>query len=317
MKKMNNKGFAISSLLYGLLVVGFLTITLLMSSLSINRKNTKILIEQIEEELGRYGRTTVEFKSSDQEQEFIVPYLKGGWYKIELWYRGSPSVYTSAVVKLSENQHLSIDVKVSSPVSVYAKSKGEKKEILKTSNSPDNQTFSGLGIIDGGDIERKFGMKVDISDPGSSKVKIQLLTTENSLPTTTKYFSGSDSNYSYYIKFSDDNFITESGNNIIATTLDAQLNNQEWIINAIPSTVHHKIISPTTGKVLAINDSGNLVAEDFVESKNKQLWKLNSVGTDIYYLQNADNNQYLYFNGSSLEISNSHASEIEIIKSDY
>lgn len=118
MKKLNNKGFAISTLLYGLLLVAFLVVSLLMSIMSVNRKNTSTLIKKIEEELNRYSQTTTEITSTSGAQEFIVPYGKAGWYKIELW--GAPAknidatseasrgrgAYTSGVVYLKENQRL-------------------------------------------------------------------------------------------------------------------------------------------------------------------------------------------------------------------
>lgn len=116
MKKMNNKGFAISSLLYGLLLVAFLIVAVLMSVMASNRKNTTSLIDKIDEELSRHSNTIVEFSYTGDVQEFIVPYGKAGWYKIELWgaggkdanseYKENRGSYTSGVIKLVENQHL-------------------------------------------------------------------------------------------------------------------------------------------------------------------------------------------------------------------
>ena len=85
MKKMNNKGFAISSLLYGLLLVAFLVVAVLMSVMASNRKNTSTLINKIEEDLNRHSLTVTEFEYTDDVQEYIVPHGKAGWYKIELW----------------------------------------------------------------------------------------------------------------------------------------------------------------------------------------------------------------------------------------
>ena len=116
MKKLNNKGFAISTLIYGLMLVAFIVVALLMSIMSTNRKNTSTLIKKIEEELNRYSQTATEITSTDGAQEFIVPYGQAGWYKIELW--GAPAEnssptnpaklgsYTSGVIYLEENQHL-------------------------------------------------------------------------------------------------------------------------------------------------------------------------------------------------------------------
>lgn len=118
MKKMNNKGFAISTLLYGLMLVAFLVVSLLISIMSTNRKNTSTLIRKIEEELNRYSQTVTEITSTDGAQEFIVPYGKAGWYKIELWGAGAlgaadniessekRGAYTSGIIYLEENEHI-------------------------------------------------------------------------------------------------------------------------------------------------------------------------------------------------------------------
>lgn len=116
MKKLNNKGFAISSLLYGLLMVAFLVVSVLMSIMASNRKNTSSLIDKIDDELSRHSNTVTEFSPQPEAQEFIVPYGKAGWYKIELWgAAGAGSIgdtnanrgsYTSGTVYLEENTHL-------------------------------------------------------------------------------------------------------------------------------------------------------------------------------------------------------------------
>lgn len=106
MKKLNNKGFAITTLLYGLLSVAFLTMTLLMGIMSTNRQNTSTLVDRIEEELNRYGETETTFAYLGESQEYVVPYGEAGWYKIELWGASTSSGYgdyTSGVVYLEES----------------------------------------------------------------------------------------------------------------------------------------------------------------------------------------------------------------------
>lgn len=51
MKKLNNRGFAISTMLYGLLVVLILLITLLMSTMSFNRENSREFTDTVIDEL--------------------------------------------------------------------------------------------------------------------------------------------------------------------------------------------------------------------------------------------------------------------------
>ncbi len=109
MKRLNNKGFAITTLLYGLMSVGFLVMTLLMGIMSQNRQNTSTLVKKIEEELNRYGETETTFAYLGEAQEYIVPYGQAGWYKIELWGAKSSGVngdYTSGVIYLAENAKL-------------------------------------------------------------------------------------------------------------------------------------------------------------------------------------------------------------------
>lgn len=115
MKKLNNRGFAISTVLYSLLIMVFLIVALMMGIMASNRHNSKSLVTTIEDELNRYSLTTTEFLSSDNStakaQEYIVPYGKAGWYKIELWgasgadstARGGSGAYTSGIIYLEEN----------------------------------------------------------------------------------------------------------------------------------------------------------------------------------------------------------------------
>lgn len=57
MKKLNNKGFAVSTILYGLLVVLILITTLIMSTMAFTRKQSKELTENIIRELEKSGST--------------------------------------------------------------------------------------------------------------------------------------------------------------------------------------------------------------------------------------------------------------------
>lgn len=122
-KKLNNKGFAISSVLYSLVIMVFLIVTLMMGMMASNRRNTHKLVDQIEEELNRYSisATTFEFDTSATTvvpQEYIVPTGQSGWYKIELWgasggsttsetgveRAGGKGSFVSGIVYLEENE---------------------------------------------------------------------------------------------------------------------------------------------------------------------------------------------------------------------
>lgn len=116
MNNIDNRGFAISTMLYSLLIMVLLIVALLMGIMSNNRQNTKGLVQTIEEELNRYSLTTTTFnRSSNDAQTFNVPVGKSGWYKIELWgasgasngnVSGGRGSYTSGIIYLEENTYL-------------------------------------------------------------------------------------------------------------------------------------------------------------------------------------------------------------------
>ena len=86
-KKLNNKGFAISTVLYSLLIMVFLIVILIMSIMASNRKSTHDLVETVEDDLNRYSVSNTKFEFSDvsdgNPKEYQVP--NSGWYRIELW----------------------------------------------------------------------------------------------------------------------------------------------------------------------------------------------------------------------------------------
>lgn len=86
-KKLNNKGFAISTVLYSLLIMVFLIVVLIMSIMASNRKSTHDLVEAVEDDLNRYSVSNTKFEFSDvsdgNPKEYQVP--NSGWYRIELW----------------------------------------------------------------------------------------------------------------------------------------------------------------------------------------------------------------------------------------
>lgn len=116
--KLNNKGFAISTVLYALLIMVFLIVILMMSIMASNRKATKSLVSTIEAELNRYNQsaTTIAYDENVTYQTYTVP--SSGWYKIELYgaegggingttIKGGKGAYTSGIIYLDIGTELS------------------------------------------------------------------------------------------------------------------------------------------------------------------------------------------------------------------
>ena len=117
MKKLNNKGFAITTVIYGLAILGILLMSVLMSTLSQTRVNNADLSKSIEDELNRFSQTssffegTIDSDNYPMPQEYVVPSGESGWYKIQLWgaqggNNGGLGAYTSGVIHLSEGDKL-------------------------------------------------------------------------------------------------------------------------------------------------------------------------------------------------------------------
>ena len=110
MRKLNNKGFAISTLIYGLAIMAIMIVAILMATMSQTRSNTTSLVKSIEQDLNRFSRTETTFKpvgNDIQSQEYIVP--TSGWYRIELWGtqgggNGGRGAYTSGIIELNEGE---------------------------------------------------------------------------------------------------------------------------------------------------------------------------------------------------------------------
>lgn len=115
MKKLNNRGFAISTLLYGIMIMSLLVMLALFGNLSTNRHNTVTFVDKVEDELNRLSATNAEGDHTGGEvdaqgREYIAP--ESGWYKIELWgaagysSSGGKGAYTSGIIFLEDNDYL-------------------------------------------------------------------------------------------------------------------------------------------------------------------------------------------------------------------
>ena len=88
--RLNEKGFAVSTILYGLLLLGVLIMSLLMSTASFNLTTTRDFVNLVEEDLNLTADASLpgngfkNFAGSDDSWE--VPYT--GYYKVRLCSSG-------------------------------------------------------------------------------------------------------------------------------------------------------------------------------------------------------------------------------------
>ena len=119
MKKMlkgNNKGFAITTVLYGLSILSILLIGILMSIMSNIRSNSRDIVKSVENDLNRVSKaesvlSSVEQSGTPTSQEYMIAEGQDGFYKIELWgaqggTNGGYGAYTSGIIYLKEGDKI-------------------------------------------------------------------------------------------------------------------------------------------------------------------------------------------------------------------
>lgn len=121
MKKLDNKGFAITTIVYGISIMAIMIVAILMAIMSTTNTNNKKFAKEIERELNNFSKAESSFvdKGTGENndyyptpQEYTVPDGETGWYRIELWgtqgggAAGGYGAYTSGIIKLNEGDTL-------------------------------------------------------------------------------------------------------------------------------------------------------------------------------------------------------------------
>lgn len=114
--KLNNKGFAISIIIYSVGSLAVLTLILILAIDSGIRKNNTTIVDAIKDELNANSKTRWEFSYSGVTESFTAPVT--GTYRIELWGAGGFSFgatagkgsYAAATLTLSQGDTLYVTV---------------------------------------------------------------------------------------------------------------------------------------------------------------------------------------------------------------
>lgn len=102
--KLNNKGFAISTLLYGITLIGIMTIVLMLNIMSTSRNNSKDYTKKIKEELEDIAAPREILDS--ENPSYFVRNGDSSLYKIDSF---SSSGLISGIIKLNDNDELEYD----------------------------------------------------------------------------------------------------------------------------------------------------------------------------------------------------------------
>lgn len=143
---MNNKGFAVSTILYGLSIMGFLIVLVLIGLMASNRSNTKDFVMQVEDELNRFSskQTEIAFNGNTNypQEYFTMDGTNAYWYKIELW---NGNTYKSSTFKISANTLIFFYIGNGGDIPTIACLDGEARENCKAENNNLIMSTGGAG----------------------------------------------------------------------------------------------------------------------------------------------------------------------------
>lgn len=176
---MNQKGFAVTSVLYGLAILGMMVIVILMGTLSSSRNNVNEEAKSTEDMLLSYGESQVTFhyNSGKTTQEYTVP--ENGWYRIEAFGSGTSSNrgnYATGVINLKKGNILYLKIPSNDDTVVSVKEKSSDStstpiiQVGKSSSSLRGYPNSSSSSLDYPFVDC---LKISKVHDGTGKVIIQ------------------------------------------------------------------------------------------------------------------------------------------------
>lgn len=275
MKKLNNKGFAISTLLYSMIILVMMIVMIMLSIMATTRKTTKELSETIEQELTGHAKTEAEFNTTGT---YKIP--KDGWYKIEIWSDATDKYYSSVISYLTGTN-------------------------LAFSFSSGNVTMSPTVSAE---------REIDNPGLSFSKAKIKLVSEDASAPSKYTY-SSTLNNGKYYISNSNTGnkvlTVNTTDNSVSFQPLNGE-KNQEWVVET-EKTVggaidYYKIVNAASGLLLtpqdvtgAANTNLSVESENLISEQEGIKWSINGVGAGKYELITQLSNNILTFDETADE----------------
>lgn len=307
---MNNRGFAVSTALYGILIMGLLLSVLVMSIASVNRKNTRDLTDSIDRDLNQYSRTSAEFNVYEENgSSYVVPDGQSGWYKIELF---GHKEYTSTTIFLSGNQWLYFYVAkdatrphtfVSNEKGSYVSIESQSKYIF-SSNGSKVQGNKYINDYNAVNILNLSNSNNGYNQTGYLKAKINKISEEKRLETTNGksttiptgiyYIFRAKSNASNDNRLSPQVLTVRNGGNDVAFREFAGALNQKWLITQTESVGGKQLYNIKNNEYALLRpeqntptDGGKLITTDDsyygVGSNPEKTWELKNVDQSGVY----------------------------------
>ena len=259
---MNNKGFAVSTILYGLSIMGFLIVLVLIGIMASNRSNTKDFVMQVEDELNRFSSKQTEIVSNGNtnypQEYFTLDGTNDYWYKIELW---NGKTYKSSTFKISPNTLIFFYIGNGSDIPTIACLDGDSRDnckqggnklIMSTATGINNKTsVSQKSDAETGDSARQVYLIGSYQNEYSFnnvhedyKVRVSL----SSMDEAGSYLEGPSGDVAgvFYIQTGNSFYKSDSSCHITATKFTGDQDQQWTVIGGTKINVKYKDCSSTS-----------------------------------------------------------------------
>ncbi len=143
MKKINNKGFAISVLIYSLGTIALLTLLIILGTLSGMRKNESTLVDSVKQELNEMSRRVNVYGYKENIQVYRVP--TAGNYTFKLWGASGGSPITRKAAGLGGYVSLTYYLEVGKYVYIIVGDEGNCSKDGQSNNFASEFSTGGRG----------------------------------------------------------------------------------------------------------------------------------------------------------------------------
>ena len=267
---MNNKGFAITSVIYGLSILGMMIVFILMGTISSSRRNVTEQAKAVENFLVHLNQASAIINGNGS---FKVPKGESGWYRFEAFGKkisdGTLGAYTTGIIYAEEGDTLFTKVTSDGTEIRYGSSEGEIIMRAQRARSPGvapggtTKCYRG-GTPSGGNIDANTS---DIVKVGSTyetfngikaggAVWIQDCDATDPAPSYIRGFVSSKETGDFNHAFVDGLMLANASNyddgKVIITLLKERTNNGEYLTatnNKFNGATHLKVagVDPSLG----------------------------------------------------------------------
>ncbi len=336
---MNNKGFAISTMLYGLSIIGLLIAVSLLQTISSTRSEEKQLVTSIEDELNTFSATSKFFGGPGiTKATYQIPNYETGWYKIELWGAKAGTVlgsYSSATLYLQKKTPLYIflGTKSSTSAATYLCMTSNKNNCTSGNSTTragsyvmnSNELFNGpslTGTYPNGNAfttsQKHFRPETiyfltNINNDEFGKARITLISKKYDVNDESKRYhpvsNPSSSNGTYYIIDKTDGKALTYNENVVPQVTFENFDgngNQKWFYNKNNNNSY--LINNRKHCVLRVGDGNKLYCDTaYRESDGNNSFTIKTDGSLSYngsYLSKTNNDPTISTTAKSFAILN-------------